>query len=83
MRKLVCDLEHRVRLAKANVEQISAIMAGWSQAPLYQRKEDRKDCLLGLEVIYLYIRIICIYSCVSVLHYRKGVGSIVNWRTWN
>ena len=48
----VCDLERRVRLSKANVEQIVTLMAGWSQTPLYQRKEDKKDCLLGLEVNY-------------------------------
>ena len=49
-RKQVCDLERRVRLAKANVEAIGTIMAGWCQAPLYQRKDDKKDCLLNLEV---------------------------------
>ena len=54
MREKVCDLERRVRLAKSNVEKITAIMAGWSVSPLYQRKEDKKECLLGLEVIYLY-----------------------------
>ena len=52
MREQVCDLERRVRLAKANVEQITTTMAAWSQAPLYQRKEDKKDYLLGLEVSY-------------------------------
>lgn len=52
MRKQVCDLECRVRLAKANIEQISTIMIGWSLTPLYQRKEDKRECLLGLEVIY-------------------------------
>lgn len=50
MRGQVCDLEHRVRLVKANVEHIFKIMAGWSHTPLYQRKEDKKDCLLNLEV---------------------------------
>ena len=53
MRNKVCDLEHRVRLAKANVEEINSIMSGWSQIPLYQRKEDRKDCLLNLEVRFV------------------------------
>lgn len=49
-RDQVCDLEHRVRLVKGNVEAISTIMAKWCEAPLYQRKEDKKDCLLNLEV---------------------------------
>ena len=52
MRKQVCDLEHCVRLAKGNVEQISTIMMGWSLTPLYLRKEDKRECLLGLEVVY-------------------------------
>ena len=46
----MCDLEQRVRLAKANVELMHTIMAGWSHTPLYQRKEDKKDTLLNLEV---------------------------------
>ena len=50
-RDLVCDLERRVRLAKANVDTMCTLMAGWSEAPLYSRKENKKDCLLNLEVI--------------------------------
>ncbi len=49
-RDVVRDLEQRVRLSKANVELMRTIMAGWSQTPLYQRKEDKKDTLLYLEV---------------------------------
>ncbi len=48
-RDKVRDLEQRVRLSKANVE-LQTIMAGWIQSPLYQRKEDKKDTLLNLEV---------------------------------
>ncbi|XP_064397591.1 dynein beta chain, ciliary-like isoform X3 [Halichondria panicea] len=48
-RDVVRDLEQRVRLSKANVELMRTIMAGWSQTPLYQRKEDKKDTLLYLE----------------------------------
>lgn len=44
------DLERRVRLAKANVEAMSFIMAGWSKVPLYKRKGDKKDSFLNLEV---------------------------------
>ena len=39
-----------MRLAKANVEQMHTIMSGWSQNPLFRRKEDKKDTLLNLEV---------------------------------
>ncbi len=49
-RDMVRDLEQRVRLSKANVELMRTIMAGWSRTPLYQRKEDKKDTLLNLEV---------------------------------
>ena len=55
-RKMVCDLEHRVRMAKANVESISKIMVGWCQVPLYQRKDDKKDCLLNLDVCETYLQ---------------------------
>ena len=51
-RDKVRDLEQRVRLAKANVEQMHNIMTGWSQSPLFRRKEDKKDTLLNLEVWY-------------------------------
>ena len=47
----MCDLERRVRLAKANVENMCTLMAGWSKTPLYKRKEDKKESLLNLEVI--------------------------------
>ena len=46
------DLERRVRLAKANVENMCTLMAGWSKSPLYKRKGDKKESLLSLEVIY-------------------------------
>ena len=52
-RRQVEDLEQRVRLAKANVEESITVMEGWAHSPLYQRKEDKKDCLLNLEVIGL------------------------------
>ena len=51
-RDQVCDLERRVRLAKANEETIHKIMEQWSQEPLYQRKEDKNCSLLNLEVLY-------------------------------
>jgi dynein heavy chain len=51
-RDKVRDLEQRVRLAKANVEQMHTLMNGWSQCPLFRRKEDKKDTLLNLEVSF-------------------------------
>ena len=51
-RDQVCDLERRVRLAKANEETIHKIMEQWSQEPLYQRKEDKNSSLLNLEVSF-------------------------------
>ena len=52
-RDMVCDLERRVRLAKGNVETIVTIMGGWCQAPLYRRREDKKEqqSLLNIEVV--------------------------------
>ena len=49
-RDVVRDLEKRVGLAKSNVEQITTIMAKWSESPMYLRKGDKKDSLLNLEV---------------------------------
>ena len=51
-RDMVRDLEHRVKLAKSNVESVKVILSKWSQKPLYQRKDDKKDCLLNLEVFH-------------------------------
>ena len=49
-RDVVRDLEHRVRTAKANVEAMIGIMSKWSDAPLYQRKDDKKYVFLNLDV---------------------------------
>ncbi len=49
-RDVVRDLEKRVRLAKSNVEVMCSTMAKWCEAPLYQRKDDKRDSLLNLEV---------------------------------
>lgn len=48
------DLERRVRLAKGNVENITAIMSTWNESPLYQRKEDKNTCLLNLDVSFIF-----------------------------
>lgn len=58
-RDRVCDLERRVRLAKANVENIITIMSGWAQSPLYKRKDNKNDSLLNLDVSML-----CVLWCV-------------------
>ena len=62
-RDKVRDLERRVRLAKANVEQMHTIMSGWSQNPLFRRKEDKKDTLLNLEVcVHVYTSLGCLFT---------------------
>ena len=58
-RDAVRDLERRVRLAKANVAHMTSIMAGWRETPLYQRREERKDPLLLLDVS-------CKCACIRV-----------------
>lgn len=82
-RDKVCDLERRVRLSKANVEHIRTIMRGWSDTPLYQRKDDKKDTLLCLEVcwnnhVHVHVQSISSLSgttwILCYLHYRL-VGS--------
>lgn len=60
-RDMVRDLEKRVKLAKCNVDSINGILAKLCQKPLYQRKDDKKDCLLNLEVNYKYL---CIHFIV-------------------
>lgn len=47
---MVHDLQTRVQAAKDNVEEIGQIMTKWSEAPLYERKEGKKEGLLNLEV---------------------------------
>ncbi len=55
-RDQVRDLEQRVRLAKENVEAIRRSMEEWSHTSLYQRKEDKNNTLLNLEVGTLKIQ---------------------------
>ena len=44
------DLEKRVRQAKNNVETMNLLMTKWSETPLYERKDGKKELLLNLEV---------------------------------
>lgn len=48
-RDMVHDLEKRVQSAKNNVEAMSNLMSKWYDAPLYERKEGKKDTLLNLD----------------------------------
>lgn len=50
IRDQVHDLERRVQAAKDNVEAIGQLMTKWCDAPLYQRKGERKEGLLNIEV---------------------------------
>ena len=47
---MVHDLEKRVQASKNNVESKSQLMTKWCEAPLYERKEGKKEGLLNLEV---------------------------------
>ena len=49
-RDMVHDLEKRVQAAKNNVESMSQLMTKWCEAPLYERKEGKKEGLLNIEV---------------------------------
>lgn len=63
-RDMVHDLEKRVQAAKNNVESMSQLMTKWSEAPLYERKEGKKEGLLNLEVSkYLHLRLKWLKEC--------------------
>ena len=49
-RDIVHDLEKRVRQAKNNVETMNSLMNKWSESPLYERKDGKKELLLNIEV---------------------------------
>ena len=48
-RDKVHDLETRLQSAKNNVESMLQQMAQWAEAPLFDRKDGKKDTLLGLD----------------------------------
>ena len=50
MRDQVHDLERRVQAAKDNVEAIGQLMTKWCDAPLYERKGEKREGLLNIEV---------------------------------
>lgn len=43
------DLQHRVKQTQENVQLIRTIMATWSKMPLFERKDGKRDTLLGLD----------------------------------
>ncbi|CAG5123286.1 unnamed protein product, partial [Candidula unifasciata] len=45
----VYDLETRVQKSKDNVEEIKRIMTTWSKTPLFERKDEKYDCLLQVD----------------------------------
>ena len=65
------DLEQRVRTAKANVEAMVGIMSKWSDAPLYRRKDDKKDVFLNLDVRA------CELLCIFDMHNRMRIDVAV------
>ena len=49
-RDMVHGLEKSVQSAKTNVDTVNSLMAKWSVAALYDRKDGKKDTLLNIEV---------------------------------
>lgn len=49
-RDMVEKLEKSVQSAKTNVDTVNSLMAKWSVAALYDRKDGKKDTLLNIEV---------------------------------
>lgn len=48
-RNKVHDLEQRVQSTKNNVDTMMQLMAQWAEAPLFDRKDGKKDALLSLD----------------------------------
>lgn len=48
-RNQIDDLKHRVVQTQENAQQIRLIMTTWSKTPLFERKDGKKDTLLGLD----------------------------------
>ena len=65
---MVHDLEKRVQSAKNNVDSMSQLMTKWCEAPLYERKEGKKEGLLNIEVKYFVDQMsVPLYSTDEVL----------------
>ncbi|VEL06847.1 unnamed protein product [Protopolystoma xenopodis] len=48
-RDMTRDLERRVVQTQENIVQIRKIMKSWARAPLFERKEGKREALLGIE----------------------------------
>ncbi|TGZ69565.1 hypothetical protein CRM22_003672 [Opisthorchis felineus] len=48
-RDIIHDLQRRVVEAEENVQKIRSIMSTWSKTPLFERKDGKRDTLLGLD----------------------------------
>ena len=55
IRDQVHDLERRVQAAKDNVEAVGQLMTKWCDAPLYERRGEKREGLLNIEV-WIFIR---------------------------
>lgn len=49
LKDTVQNLELRIQRTKENVELIRRVIKGWSERPLFCRKDNKKDALLQLE----------------------------------
>ena len=57
IRDQVHDLERRVQAAKDNVEAVGQLMTKWCDAPLYERRGEKREGLLNIEVLYIKFHI--------------------------
>ncbi|CAH8640372.1 unnamed protein product [Heterobilharzia americana] len=48
-RSKIEDLKHRVVQTQENMQQIQLIMTTWSKLPLFERKDGKRETLLGLD----------------------------------
>lgn len=49
LRDTVCHLEGRVQKAHSNLTLLDNILSTWVQAPIFERRDGKKDTLLSLE----------------------------------
>ena len=62
-----------MRLAKANVDNMCTIMAGWCKTPLYKRKGDKKESFLNLEV---YTLSTCVLFVLYTLQHESNTHTL-------
>lgn len=49
LRDTVCHLEGRVQKAHSNLTLLDNILSAWVQAPIFERRDGKKDTLLSLD----------------------------------